>query len=254
MNIKILLLSSAFMLFFHCSQLFSQSRRASQYLDLVPAPPKTLAEAKSRLSSNDEDTKAAAVLRQIAAESDTVQPLTIDDTSSSRNGHVLSAQPAVDYTSIKKSVETEWNRMDESFMNLVQNPKFTFQNTVITIGEDRVKALAACRHSRHKKGMTRQRQDSICAARAEADAMKKRDVAAVYYLNVMEKNWTEYISLVKSYLVRQEAKMDSVRVKSVEASTDIQARKVEATLSSVVKIVLQNESDITKAVVEAGAR
>jgi hypothetical protein len=254
MNIKILLLSFVFLLFLHCSQVYSQSRRASQYLDLVPTPPKTLAEAKSRLSLSDEDIKAAAVLRQIAAESDTVQPLTIDDTSSSRKSHLLSAKPEVDYTSIKKSVETEWNRMDESFMNLVQNPKFTFQNTVITIGEDRVKALAACRHARHKKGMTRQRQDSICAARAEADAMKKRDAAAGTYLNTMQNNWAEYISLVKSYLVRQEAKLDSVRVKSVEASTDIQARKVEATLSSVVKLVLQNESDITKAVVEAGAR
>jgi hypothetical protein len=237
-----------------CSSVFSQARRASQYLDLVPLPPVSIAEAQSRLSSQGEDVKAAALLREIELNSDTTQPLTTDDANANKDGHPLSAKPAIDYGPLKKSIESTWARLEDSIIILIQNPRLTLQNTIAAIGEKRVKALEKCKHAKYKKRVSKQKQDSLCIANAEAGAVQKRDKAANDYLGIMQQNWGQYKSMLKSYLEQHEQKLDSIRAASVEASMDQQAKKIEVSLLSVVRHALQTVSEITKTVVEAGAR
>lgn len=236
------------------SSAFTQTRRPSQYLDLVPLPPVSVAEAQRRLSSQGEDVKAAALLREIESISDTTQPLTIDDLNAKKEDHQLSAKPAVDYGPLKKSIESTWSRLEDSIIILIQNPRLTFQNSIVTIGEDRVKALEKCKHAKYKKRVSKQKQDSLCIAKAEAEAIQKRDKAANDYLGTIQQNWGQYKSMLKSYLERHEQKLDSIRATSVEASIDQQAKKIEVTLLSVARLALQTVNEITRSVVEAGAR
>ncbi|MFI5253454.1 MAG: hypothetical protein ACHQQQ_13600 [Bacteroidota bacterium] len=236
------------------SHVFPQSIKASRWVDLIPPLPVSVAEARERISPQDEDIKVEGILSGIHLSSDTTQPLTIDDTTETREQPILSSGRDAAYDSLIRILEHEWLSVDDSINTLVQIPKLNFQNAIVTIGERRVKAVEACKRASHSKKISRWRTDSLCIAVAEVEAALKRDSAANGYLKSTQADWNRCLKTVKSFLIRQEERLDSMRTRTIVTTADTRAKKIEATLVAVVKLMLQMEGEITKFAAEAGAR
>lgn len=240
--------------FFSPHPSFSQSAKASQYLDLIPVPPATLAEAQSRWSENEKDIEVQMVWQDIESHSDTTSPYAYDERDEVPSNNLLSAKSAVDYSVIRKELLRDWATVEDSIVYFLSNPKFQFQNTIVAIGENLVKGYERCSQVAPKKRGKETMADSACAIRVEREAREKREKAISDYLNTLRQNWGKYIELTKWFVTKHENGLDAVRLRTIEAKDAREAKRIDATLLAAVKLALQLEEEATKSVIYAAMR
>ena len=247
------LIYSIFLLLILPTFTFPQTRKASGYIDQIPDLPTTINEARSRLSPQDEDSKVQAVIKDIDINSDTTQPLTVDEINDPPGNNTFLSSTD-DYVKVRKNLQQGWTEVEDSIVVLVTNPKLAFQNAIVAIGEERVRELDECKDQSINEHRRKKSADTSCASIVEQKMMGRRDTVASGYLASTTQRWVRLKNTVRIFLQRQESMLDSVRPRNDESAGIDQAKRVDATLLAVVNLLLQIEEDVTKSVVHAGAR